>query len=186
MPEAGSSPGPAVADATVLIYLGKLTRLDDLWESFPPVLVPEPIHQEVVREGKRLEHPDSIRVEAALEENSLVLAGPTAIPDGLEDLGLAYGDKAVLAVALAREAGTVLTDDHGVRTVARGLGLDTRGTLAFLIQALEDEEISFAAYLEELEKLTELGFRLSAEFYAHVVRRGREIVGNGEHRRPWR
>lgn len=177
MPEEAAASSTAVADATVLIYLAKLDRLADLWQRYDPVLVPAPVHEEVVREGKRLEHPDAIRVEAALEDDELVLAEAVPVPEELEGTGLEHGDAAVLALARQTQAGTVLSDDRGLRAVARNLGLTTRGTLAFLVEALKRGELSFQAYLEELEALVAHGFRLSSELYAHAVRRGREIAG---------
>lgn len=166
-----------MADATVLIYLGKLDRLGGLTKRFETVLVPEPVYEEVVREGKRLEHPDAIRVEAAVERGDLQLVEPPDAPPVLQETGLAYGDQAVLAVALSGGVGTVLTDDAGVRSIARTQSLTPRGTLAFLIQALEDGELSFEGYLAELETLAGVGFRLSAELYARAVRHGRTISG---------
>ncbi len=179
MPESAAVDAAAVADATVLIYLAKLDRLADRWDRFDRVLVPPPVQVEVVREGKRLEHPDAIRVEQALDRGDLELADPVEIPSALEDVGLEHGDQAVLAHALAEGIPTVLTDDSGVRGVARAHGLTPRGTLAFLVEALREGELSFDGYLAELEALAAAGFRLSAELYARAVRRGREITGEG-------
>lgn len=176
MPDPEPRARSAVADATVLIYLAKLERLDALREPFERVLVPEPVHVEVVREGMRLEHPDAIRIEEAVDDGGLSLVEPPEIPPVLERVGLEYGDRAVLAVALAEGVELVLTDDAGLRSVARTQDLVPRGTLAFLVQALEAGELSFDGYLEELEHLAEAGFRLSAELYAQAVRRGRAIA----------
>lgn len=168
-----------MADATVLIYLATLDRLNDLWRRFDRVVVPPPIRVEVVREGKRLEHADAIRVEQALDRGDLELADPVKIPTDLEDVGLEHGDQVVLAQALAEGIPTVLTGDGGVRGVARAHGLTPRGTLAFLVEALREGELSFDGYLAELEALAEAGFRLSAELYARAVRRGRAIASEG-------
>lgn len=177
MADTGQPARAAVADSTVLIYLAKLERLEELTRRFEVVLVPEPVHEEVVREGKRLEHPDAIRVEAAIDRGELVLAEPPEIPHDLEGMGLEYGDQAVLAVALKEEVQAVLTDDSGLRSIARTQGLTPRGTLAFLVEALRIGDLSFKGYLSDLERLVEAGFRLSAELYARAVRRGREIAG---------
>lgn len=170
----------AVADATVLIYLAKLDRLDSLWTHHEAVLVPEPVRREVVDEGKELGHPDAIVVERALDQGHLTATeAPDDVPDPLGDLDLEPGDRSVLAVSLGRDVPVVLTDDGSLRGLARAVELTPRGTLAFLVGALRDGALDFDAYLGCLERLTEAGFRMSAEVYARAVRRGREIAREG-------
>lgn len=170
-----SEPG-AVADSTVLIYLAKLERLDDVASRFGTVQIPGSVYEEVVRAGKRLEHPDAILVETAVERAILEVARPSQIPPVLQGVGLEYADQAVLAMAMEEGIETVLTDDAGLRAIARTQDRTPRGTLAFLVQALRDGRLSFDSYLAALEQLTQAGFRLSSEVYAKAVRRGREIA----------
>ena len=61
-------PEAVVADSTVLIFLGKLRRLDWLRAEYDPVLVPTEVYEEVVVNGKELGAPDAALVESAIEE----------------------------------------------------------------------------------------------------------------------
>lgn len=170
---------PAVADATVLIYLAKLDRLEALFKHHEPVLVPEPVYVEAVREGKEEGHADAVIIQAAVDEGHLNRTKPPSPPSSLEGLGLTDGDGSVLATAIGRSIEAVLTDDGPLRSLARSLDLTPRGTLAFLIADLEDGAMSLDGFLQALDDLQTAGYRISPSLHAKAVRQAVKIAENG-------
>lgn len=168
-----------VSDSTVLIFLGKLDALDLLREVYPEVLVPERVFHEVVVEGKELGESDAHLVEDAVEEGWIRVEEVEVGPE-VERFGLEAGESAALSLALERGAGTVLADEGHVREVAKVLDLVPRGTLFFLLRALETERMDFDGYLESLESLAAAGFYMSDELYFEAVKKGRRITRGRE------
>lgn len=170
---------PAVADATVLIYLAKLDRLEILFQHHDSVFVPEPVYDEAVREGKEEGHADAVIIQAAVDEGHLTRTKPPLLPSSLEGLELTDGDGSVLATAIGRSIQAVLTDDGPLRSLARSLDLTPRGTLAFLIADLEDGAMTLDAFLQALDDLQTAGYRISPSLHAKAVRRAVKLVEDG-------
>lgn len=167
---------PAVADATVLIYLAKLDRLTLLFQHHAPVLVPDPVYVEVVSEGKEQGHADAVTIETAIEEGHLTRTEPPSPAPALQGLQLTSGDASVLATALDRGLEAVLTDDGPLRSLARSLELRPRGTLAFLIAEVEGGTLALDGFLDALEALEQAGYRISPSLHANAVRRAVEAT----------
>lgn len=168
-------PPAAVADATVLIYLGKLDRLDWLQERMGSIVIPKAVHREVVVEGKARKEPDAVRAERAIEAGWVVVE--EAKPDPrVADLGFDGGDLEVLSLALARGDERILADEAALRDAARAFGIRPRGTLSILAWAVDAGRLDLESYLAEMERLVGFGFRMSHEVYARAVRLGRDLA----------
>jgi predicted nucleic acid-binding protein len=164
-----------VADATVLIFLGKLRKLPYLRDAYSTVLIPEEIHEEVVVRGKEVGAKDAGLVEAAVEDGWIEVEATTRI-DEISRYDLEAGETEVLSLALERNHEIVLADEESVREVARLHGLEPRGTLHFLFGALQDGRVDFDGFLEMLETLLDEGFYLDERVYVEAVRRARRIA----------
>lgn len=167
-----------VTDATVLIYLSRLGKLDWIRRYSGTVFVPGGVFQEVVVQGEALDHPDAMAVKCATESGWLHVKQATEEGKKVDYSSFKGAEAEVLSLAMEKDA-VVLSDDRRIRRVAKAMGLDVRGTLWFLFSALERGELSFDEYLQALETLTTSGFRLSGELYTRAVRRGREISRRG-------
>lgn len=168
-----------VADATVLIFLGKLRRLEWLHDVYETVLVPTTVHEEVVEQGKELGAPDAVRVESAIDDGWIDVQAIDTHED-VERYDLDAGEAAVLSLALALDHDEVLVDEESVREVARLEGLRPRGTLFVLFTALRDGEITFDEFIELLEKLLEEGFYLDEAVYLEAVRHARQLADDAD------
>lgn len=166
----------AVADSTVLIYLAKLGRLRWLSERYDEVLVPDAVWHEVVQEGREAGAADAVAVDRAFEEGPLRRAEAPS-DEALTGIGLEPADADVLAVALGDDVRDVLTDDLGIRRVARAMDLRPRGTLYFCLRAVDRGDLEYDTYLYTLEELLAAGFRMSPELFMRAVRLGRELAG---------
>ena len=167
-----------VADATILIYLAKIDRLDLLDTLFDRVLVPEAVYEEVVTQGREQGYADALTIDEATDEYPSVqlpsddAADRTAEIRGSTDLG--RGEVAAIALALAEDA-RCLTDDHAARRSAESLGVTVGGTIYVLLEALQADRLSHEEYIASLEALDESGFRMSARLYRQAVEAGENV-----------
>jgi predicted nucleic acid-binding protein len=170
MPDEG-----AVADATVLIFLGKLDKLDRLPERYDTVHIPETVHEEVVVAGKRIGARDAALAEEAVEDGWLVVESVDINP-AVERFDLEAGETAALSLALDRDADCLLADEEAVREVARLLDLEPRGTLSVLFDELRSGDATFDEFVESLERLIDEGFYLDESVYLQAIRKARELA----------
>lgn len=164
-----------VADSTVLIFLGKLRKLEYLQDAYATVLIPEEVYEEVVVQGKAVGAKDATLVETAVEDGWIEVEA-TIPTDETSRYDLEAGETEVLSLALERDHEVVLADEESVREVARIHGLRPRGTLHFLFGALQDGHVDFDGFLEMLETLLDEGFYLDERVYVEAVRRARRIA----------
>lgn len=167
-----------VTDATVLIYLAKLGKLTYLDECFERVLVPEPVFDETVTQGRDEQYTDALAIEDACESFLTVCSLPEKTASRAARIrgsaGLDRGESVAIALALDREA-RCLTDDYPARKTAESLGAEVGGTIYVLLAALDDGLLSYEEYVVSLDELTEKGFRISASLYRRAVEAGREL-----------
>jgi len=162
-----------VSNATPLIYLAKIGRIDLLRKVFGEVFIPEEVKVEVVDRGKQLGEMDAFVVEKAIEDGWLKVLRVEALEIPIK---LERGEVAVLSLAKKQGLGEVLVDEISARTAARLVGLTPRGTVYVLLKALEIKEISQSEFLDALSDLVKHGFRLKEEVYLEAVRKAREIA----------
>lgn len=161
-----------VSNATPLIYLAKIGKIELLKKVFGEVLIPEEVRVEVVDEGKRLGEMDAYVVEEAIRDGWIKVLTAEALEVPIK---LGRGEVAVLSLAKRKGFREVLVDEVPARIAAKLMGLTPRGTIFVLLKALEIEEISLDDFLDALSELVNHGFRLKEEVYLEVVKRAREI-----------
>jgi predicted nucleic acid-binding protein len=142
-----------VVNASPLILLARIDRLDLLASLAKLLVVPEAVIREIQagsdRDGSagKVENlPSILRVEDL----------PVADRIRLWDLGA--GESQVLAHALERPGAEVVLDDLAARRCARSLGLSMIGTLGIVVLCRDRGVISAARPV--LETLCEAGLRL--------------------------
>jgi len=162
-----------VSNATPLIYLAKIGRIDLLQKVFGEVVIPKEVKIEVVDKGKQLGEKDSYIIEKAITDGWLKVlnAQLVEVPIKLEP-----GELAVLSLAKSLGLREVLIDEVSARTAAKLLNLKPRGTIFVLLKALEKKEIDLNEFLEALDELIKTGFRLKEEVYIEAVREARKIA----------
>jgi predicted nucleic acid-binding protein len=140
-----------VVNASPLIALAKIGRLDVLTDAGREIVVPSAVAREVL-------------AGPADDAAAVAVRGPLAglVVDHLDlasviEWGLGAGETAVLSVAIGRSAKAVV-DDREARSAASALKVPTLGTLGAVILARAEGRISSAAEL--LRRLREAGLRL--------------------------
>jgi predicted nucleic acid-binding protein len=163
------------ADATVLIFLGKLRRLEWLHDQYDSVLIPETVYEEVVEQGKAVGAADATVVAQAIDAGWIRVEAVEPRED-IRAYDLEAGETAVLSVAVDHGHDEVLADEESVREVARHYDLEPRGTLWFLFTAVETGEITFDEFVDALERLLDKGFYLDEGIYLRAVRKARQLA----------
>lgn len=164
-----------VADATVLIFLGKLRRLVWLRAMYDRVLIPPTVYTEVVEQGKKLGAEDAVLVEEAIDDGWIDVREVDSM-EKIEKYDLEAGETEVLSLAVAEAYDVVLVDEESAREVARLHDLRPKGTLSFLFVAVRDGRITFEEFIELLERLLAEGFYLDESIYLKAIRRGRQLA----------
>lgn len=160
-----------VVNATPLIALAILDRLDLLRRLFKKVIVPTAVYDEVVLYG-------SGRVGARLVSKAdwLDIQTPTTATT-IEPilLGLDEGEMQVLLLAREVIPDWVLLDEKLGRRVAKALGLPVKGTLGVLLTAVLAELMTKEQGLEALETLLAHDIRVAPRWQAWFKEELRDV-----------
>ena len=162
-----------VSNATPLIYLSKIGRLDLLRDIFGEIIIPKEVKTEVVDRGKELKKKDAYIVESAIKDGWIKVKENKLIEVAID---VQRGERAVISLAKNLGMGDVLIDEVSARTSAKLEGLHPRGTLFVLLKALKNDLIDFDDFLECLDKLISEGFRLKEEVYVSAIREAKRII----------
>lgn len=116
-----------VSDASPLIGLARIDRLDLLTSLFGMVLVPPAVYSEITQPAK----PASSRLQAW---SSLVPHRASALSIQTAS-SLDPGESSAIALSLALRADLLLLDERKGRRVARDLGIPIMGALGVILRA---------------------------------------------------
>ncbi len=163
-----------VADASPLIFLGELERLDLLRMLFTRVIVPNEVHAEVVERGAGL--PGSAALAAAAWIEVVPAVDPSPLLASLRT-GLDLGEAAAIVVALRERADVVLIDERKGRDVARRTGLEVLVTLGLLLRAKRAGLV--AAIRPLLDELVRHGFWITDAVRERVLAAALEDTPGG-------
>ena len=153
-----------VADASPLIALARIGRLELLRAMFGKLLLPEAVWHEVVAAGLDRAGARTVMQAHWIERRKVADAGMVGLLR--RDLGAGESE----AIVLAREAGAnlVLIDERAGRTAAKRLGLPVTGLVGVLVEARERGLLpDAAAAVDDLHRMA--GFWLSEELRQMVA-----------------
>lgn len=128
-----------VVNASPLIILAQAGHLALLTALASEILLPEAVVTEV------LDGPDADPARQAIESGWGTRVAVASVPVPVLAWGLGAGETAVLAVALALGACTVVLDDAESRKCARTPGIPVMGTLGVVVRARQQGRIVSAA-----------------------------------------
>lgn len=134
---------PWVVNASPLILLGKLQRLDLLELLAPSILVPASVVGEVAAGAER-----DMAVAANLAWVRQKLRPDVSVPASVARWDLGAGESQVIAYCLEMQAVAVL-DDGAARACAQAHGLSLIGTLGVILRARKQGAIPAARPLIE-------------------------------------
>jgi len=168
-----------VADASILIHLSRIGRFHLLKDFYNQITITSSVFMEVVERGWGLA--GSLETERAMREGWIKVLD---VVDKWKAREMATMHGVHLAnaetVQLAREvkATTLLANEEEVRGLAGQFGIEVRGCLGLLIEAVKRKLITIKEAKGDVERLIEEGYRVSEEvlkeFYALLRLEGRE------------
>lgn len=134
-----------LCNASPLMALGKLNRLDLFAGLFGEVQVPRAVYDEVVIQGLTRGAPDALTVRLFWQRQQwpIVDVPETLLSAYVPPVVLDSGETDVLALAQSLANPLVLLDDEVARAEARRLKLRLCGTLGILVRAHRQGLLSF-------------------------------------------
>jgi len=159
-----------VSDATPLIYLAKIGRIQLLKSIFQRIQVPNEVKVEVVERGKEKKYPDAYVIEEAFNDGWITLGNLTRNNEKkasilIEAAGIDLGEAEAILLTRQKAEETILMDQAHARTVARQFGLKPRGTLYLIAVSARRGILSKEDAKEDLSRLVEANFHLSTKIY---------------------
>ncbi len=160
--------GRMVADATPIVYLAKVGKLQLLKKLYEDVVVPEAIKQELLGE----DYPEVPVIQEAfqagwLEERRVGRAARTFQQKHLLRVsGLHPGEQEAIALAYTDHLPLLIDEDEKTgRRVGRVWGVEVRGTLRVIVEAFDEGLIEYEEARETFRQLLAQRFHVSAEVY---------------------
>jgi predicted nucleic acid-binding protein len=164
--------GRIVADATPIVYLAKIGKLDLLRQLYEGVIVPPKIRKELFA-GK---HPEVPVVEEAfdvgwLEGRALNQSAKNFLSRQLRNApGLHQGESQAIALSYDGHLPLIIDeDDKTGRRIARVWGVEVKGTLRVILEAYEARLIEHEEARKLFRALLGEQFRVSAGVYERAL-----------------
>lgn len=151
-----------VVDASPLIVLGKIGRLDLLTQLPQRIVIPTAVVLEI-KAG-----PQGDAAHLAVQTKMFTKVNTPNILPELAAWDLGAGETAVLAYALVHPGWIAILDDGAARKCAKTFGIPLKGTLAVIILAKKRGLIPSAAKV--LHEVQEAGLRLDDGLIRAVLR----------------
>jgi predicted nucleic acid-binding protein len=142
-----------VADTSPLNYLIRLQRPEILKNLFGRVLIPSAVLKELQHPGA----PPAVRSWAIDPPSWLEVISAIRLDESLPAI-LGAGERFAISLAMQVGADLLLIDERAARNQAIQRGIRITGTLALVLQAALQNELSFR---ETLEELRQMGFYIS-------------------------
>ncbi len=158
-----------VSNASPLISLARIGKLDLLRQLYNEVFIPEAVWHEVVIEG--VGQPGADEVKAATWIKTQLVTNTPLVHALRQELDA--GEAEAIALTLETQAELLLMDERVGREVARHLGLRYTGLIGVLVEAKHKGVLSVVTpQLDELRNIA--GFRISDALYVRVLQDERE------------
>jgi len=162
-----------VSNATPLIYLAKICRIQILKNIFQSIQVPNEVNIEVVDRGKEKRYPDAYVIEEAFNDGWITVGNLTKDNEKrasvlTEATGIDLGEAEAILLTRQKAEETILMDQAHARTVARQFGLKPRGTLYLILVSTRRGMLSKEDAKEDLSRLVEANFRINTKVYDAV------------------
>lgn len=160
---------PVVSDASPLLLLAKIGKLDLLKELYQEIIIPLQVRNKVVE----YEDKASFIILSEIENGWIQLKDIEISPEierlG-ERLGLHKGETAALSVAKHLDIEEILADDKLARIAARILGLRAIGCLGVTMRAYETGVITRTEAINSIQKLVKAGLWVSPDVLSEVFK----------------
>jgi len=157
-----------ISDASTLIHLVNIGRLDLLRTFFDQIVVPPAVWKEVVELGEGRSGAQEVRHAESSGWMSIEEPKDNAFVRSLSR-DLDNGEAEVIALAVERKADLILIDETDARRVADLYGIPKTGIIGLLLRAKREKIIEFLK--PELDRLVyQSGFWISEGLYQRALK----------------
>jgi|SRR5205807_417189 len=164
--------GRIVADATPIIYLAKIGKLQLLRQLYEDVIVPPRIRDELFA-GKHAEVPVIEEAYDAgwLEERALNQSAKNFLSRQLRNApGLHQGESQAIALSYTGHLPLIIDEDGKTgRRIARVWGIEVKGTLRVILEAYEARLVKHEETRELFRALLAERFHVTAKVYERAL-----------------
>lgn len=154
-----------VLNSSPLIFLAKLTYLNQFIEPLDNFYIPQAVAEEI---GAKSD-PVSQTVQTLINSGTLQVrrANLKILVNSLNQR-LGKGESEAIALGIELKADHVLLDDSAARREARRLGLTIKGTLAVIRKLSKDGKISIDSLDVLYQRLIEIEFRVRRSLFDQI------------------
>ena len=149
-----------ISDATALICLSKINKLEILKKIYFAVIIPPAVKGEVLIKGKE----GYSSVHDAIKSGWIKVINPKK---GV-DLGLGAGENQAISLAIERKDSIILDDAFAIKA-AKAFNIPIVRTTTVIFTAYRKKIITKAQALEMLNKLIDAGYFISTRDYAVLM-----------------
>jgi hypothetical protein len=154
-----------VSNASPLINLARIGKLDLLRELYGKLIIPEGVWHEIVVEGAGQPGADEVKGAVWIEKRGV--KNKQLVQALLQELDA--GEAEAIALALEEGSDWILMDEHLGRETAHHFRLRCLGLVGVIIEAKHKGLIStIKPFLDDLRDLA--GFRLKDSLYTRILR----------------
>ena len=146
-----------IFDASPLIHLTKIKKLDYIIEIFQDLVIPQAVFNEVVKEGIKNNHSDAIIIQNHINKKDIQIKKVEVQPS-LQNI-LHPGEREAIALAIKyKEEALLIMDEKKARLIARENQIEIHGTLGLLLILLNEGAINSDKYLTNLRLFADHGW----------------------------
>lgn len=155
-----------VSDATPIISLIKVDRLDLLETMFQVVMMPQAVHDELTRNSRYSNEAAIVEQSSFLRVGTIKNLHSVAMLRQADKLDA--GESEAIVLSKEQSANVLLMDERRGRQIAKRLGINITGTIGILLQAYDEELLSGTDVLKCLERMQKSNIRLSKALIEQV------------------
>ena len=153
-----------VSNASPIIFLWKIKKLDLLFKLYETIQIPEKVFEELLKEKD--DYFESYLPNFQVEK----------IEGKLLSFQLHEGESEAINLAIKKKANLILLDDKKARIVAKSMGLAVKGTLGLLLVFLNKKLISYEEFKILFDNLINANFRIDIILYKETLKEAEEIT----------
>jgi hypothetical protein len=157
----------AVSNATPLMYLTKIRKINLLRKFFDKIYIPSEVFVEVVTEGKRLNRKEIFLIENLIRDDFIEIREVEKSP---EIKSLHEGEAKAIALCRELRLKIILIDDKEGYEFSKLLNLSPLRTTALLLRFYKEDFFSYKEFCDAALKLSEEGYFLSAKVYEELIK----------------
>ena len=159
-----------ISDATPIISLAKIDKLDVLSKFYNEVVLPQAVYDEVCSNPRYKSEAEMIQACAFIEIETITNNQSVKI---LRAAGLDLGESEAIVLADSLPDSLLLMDERKGRQIASSMGIRIIGTLGLLLQAKKQGLIKDIKQL--LDTLIDANIRISESLYQSILEQADEL-----------